>query len=339
MSDTDTDGREETGPGAGRAVQRPPQGWFERIWRLTTSAGVPLVLLWILAFSTHALLLAWPLTSATTERQCSEERPALHLVSARPLVQEMVFFEACNGVSGRDAERAQMPELADETAPQALLTDAAAQAETSGEAGAATALDADAVDADSVDADPGPAGDTAAEPAAPALKAALAPAPVQDAAAQADAPAAADRTKPSVAPGLFRGNALFIAVLAAGAMGGAVNSLRNHIYHVARGTHDPRWALWNILRPVSGGALAVLFFFMLRAGLVQSNGNDGLRPEGFIAMAALVGLFADHAWAKLRSVAESVFAPSGITPGSSTSSSSSASSGTATGSGGAGTAA
>lgn len=105
-----------------------------------------------------------------------------------------------------------------------------------------------------------------------------------------------------------RGVAIFIAVLAVGMIGGATNSLRAHVYHVAAGSHDIRWAPWNLARPFVGGALAVLFFFILRAGLVQANSSDSLLPEGFIAIGAMVGLFTDHAWRKLSQVAESLFA-------------------------------
>jgi hypothetical protein len=66
--------------------------------------------------------------------------------------------------------------------------------------------------------------------------------------------------------------------------------------------------LWNLARPFLGGALAVIFFFLIRAGFVQNGEVGALRPEGFIALAALVGLFTDQAWARMRMVAESVFA-------------------------------
>ncbi|MCP2679098.1 hypothetical protein NHF45_06105 [Maricaulaceae bacterium NA33B04] len=107
-------------------------------------------------------------------------------------------------------------------------------------------------------------------------------------------------------------NALFIAVLAAGLTGGAVYSLRSHTIHVAHRTHDPSWGLWTLTRPFLGAALAVFLFFLIRAGFVQNSGGSGagaLRPEGFIALGGLVGLFSDQAWARMRIVAESIFSP------------------------------
>ncbi len=106
-------------------------------------------------------------------------------------------------------------------------------------------------------------------------------------------------------------NALFVAVLAAGLTGGAVYSLRSHTIHVARHSHNPSWGLWNLTRPFLGAALAVFLFFLIRAGFVQNSGSGSgaLRPEGFIALGGLVGLFSDQAWARMRIIAESVFSP------------------------------
>jgi len=104
-----------------------------------------------------------------------------------------------------------------------------------------------------------------------------------------------------------QGNALFLAVLAAGIIGGSVYSLRAHTKHVAQGDYDPKWWQWNIARPFLSGALAVLFFFLVRAGFVQDGNTEALKPEGFIAIAALVGLFTDEAWAKIQSIAQAMF--------------------------------
>ncbi len=104
-------------------------------------------------------------------------------------------------------------------------------------------------------------------------------------------------------------NALFLAVLAAGIIGGSVYSLRVHTRHIGTGEYHPRWWQWNASRPFLSGALAILFFFLIRAGFVEDGKLTALKPEGFIAIAGLVGLFTDEAWAKIRHVSEAVFAP------------------------------
>lgn len=103
-------------------------------------------------------------------------------------------------------------------------------------------------------------------------------------------------------------NALFLAVLCAGMIGGAVHSLRAHTMHFARGTHRSEWTLWNLSRPFLGGAIAILLFFLIRAGFIEDGNAQALKPEGFIAIGGLVGLFTDQAWTRMRLVAESLFA-------------------------------
>lgn len=105
-----------------------------------------------------------------------------------------------------------------------------------------------------------------------------------------------------------QGNALFLAVLSAGMIGGAVYSLRAHTVHIAIGKYQASWWQWNVTRPFLSGALAILFFFLVRAGFVEGGQAGSLRPEGFIAIGGLVGLFTDQAWAKIRQVANAMFA-------------------------------
>jgi hypothetical protein len=103
-------------------------------------------------------------------------------------------------------------------------------------------------------------------------------------------------------------NALFLAVLSAGMIGGAVYSLRAHTVHIALGNYLASWWQWNVTRPFLSGALAILFFFLVRAGFVENGQASALRPEGFIAIGGLVGLFTDQAWAKIRQIANATFA-------------------------------
>mgnify|MGYP003640417195 CR=1 FL=1 len=105
-----------------------------------------------------------------------------------------------------------------------------------------------------------------------------------------------------------QGNALFLAVLSAGMIGGAVYSLRAHTVHIGIGNYQASWWQWNVTRPFLSGALAILFFFLVRAGFVENGAANSLRPEGFIAIGGLVGLFTDQAWAKIRQVANAMFA-------------------------------
>ena len=63
--------------------------------------------------------------------------------------------------------------------------------------------------------------------------------------------------------------------------------------------------------PLVGALLALLFYIVLRGGLVttQASSTD-LNIYGFAAIAALVGLFSEQATVKLRNIFEALFTKS-----------------------------
>jgi hypothetical protein len=69
------------------------------------------------------------------------------------------------------------------------------------------------------------------------------------------------------------------------------------------------WGWWYILRPSIGSGLALLVYFVLRAGLISGSGEAataGLSPYGVSALAGLSGLFSRQATEKLREVFENL---------------------------------
>jgi hypothetical protein len=68
------------------------------------------------------------------------------------------------------------------------------------------------------------------------------------------------------------------------------------------------WRWWYILRPFIGSALALGFFFVVRAGFfAPSAGTTDLNLVGFAAMAFLTGMFTRQATAKLAELFETLF--------------------------------
>jgi hypothetical protein len=282
------------------ALQRGAQP----LWQTVQQWTVAVILGAIIFLGCYTLLLTWPLTQPGSKLE---------------IAQRCEATTAFNGFTGQIYRLVTDPcqDRANQT------DDPKARPDPSAQAGAAAPAPA------SDQADAGAPGPDTAEDSAPAEAA-----DAQSTAPEADSPntavtAEADETGgvqgdaedtgappaetepennfPAFAEAR-EANALFVAVLAAGITGGAVFSLRSHTIHVARRTHDHSWGLWNLSRPFLGGALAVIFFFLIRAGFVQNGEVNALRPEGFIALAALVGLFTDQAWARMRIVAESLFA-------------------------------
>jgi hypothetical protein len=70
------------------------------------------------------------------------------------------------------------------------------------------------------------------------------------------------------------------------------------------------WTWWYILRPAVGVVLGVLFYFVVRGGLLTLSDEAELDRTGLyftMGLAALVGLFSKQATDKLQDVANSLF--------------------------------
>lgn len=71
----------------------------------------------------------------------------------------------------------------------------------------------------------------------------------------------------------------------------------------------PTWAWWYLLRLSIGLALALIFYFAIRGGLLSVTGEaEQINPYGIAAIAGLVGLFSKQATDKLRETFDTVFA-------------------------------
>jgi hypothetical protein len=100
----------------------------------------------------------------------------------------------------------------------------------------------------------------------------------------------------------------FVTVAVAGALGGMVHVLRSLVWYTGNRLLKWRWVPFYVMRPVLGAAMATLLYFLVRAGFFSpSSSTTEASPYGFAALAALSGLFSDHAAEKLRTVASELF--------------------------------
>jgi len=100
---------------------------------------------------------------------------------------------------------------------------------------------------------------------------------------------------------------LLLIVILGGALGSLVHALRSVYWYV--GNRDLRWS-WLVnylLLPFGGSALAVIFYVVVRGGFFSPQASiQQTSPFGFVALAALVGLFSEQAILKLKEVAETI---------------------------------
>lgn len=106
---------------------------------------------------------------------------------------------------------------------------------------------------------------------------------------------------------------LMLIVLISGASGAAIHTARAFAYFHGTGKFDPNWRAWYWLRIPIGMGLALIFYFVARAGLFSgafANNQDAAKtvnPFGFAALAGLTGMFAKQAAAKLEELFDNLF--------------------------------
>ena len=99
---------------------------------------------------------------------------------------------------------------------------------------------------------------------------------------------------------------LVFIMLFTGIIGACVFSLFAISHHLGVDRDfDKAWQAWYLLRPLVGGGLALIFYLVVRGGVLSNLTSVNL--VGLAAVTGLVGMFAEHAMHKLQDVADSLF--------------------------------
>jgi hypothetical protein len=103
---------------------------------------------------------------------------------------------------------------------------------------------------------------------------------------------------------------LLILVAGMGFLGSMVHVASSFTSFVGNGTFENRWILWYFVKPFTAAGLAVIIYFVIRAGFM-GYGSDAssVNLYGILALSALAGLFTDNATLKLKEVFDVVFKP------------------------------
>ena len=100
----------------------------------------------------------------------------------------------------------------------------------------------------------------------------------------------------------------FLIVVLAGAIGGSLHSLRSIAFYVGERQLRWSWILYYACLPVVASTMAIVFYLVLRGGLISSQASSrNLSPYGVAAVAGMVGLFSDQAAEMLRKVFSNLF--------------------------------
>jgi hypothetical protein len=98
---------------------------------------------------------------------------------------------------------------------------------------------------------------------------------------------------------------LLLAILS-GVLGSFMHAAQSFAMYVGNQQLTPSWAWWYLFRPPIGAVLGLLFYFVLRAGLLTAS-VEAVSPYGVVAFGALAGWFSKQATDKLAEVFENLF--------------------------------
>jgi hypothetical protein len=105
---------------------------------------------------------------------------------------------------------------------------------------------------------------------------------------------------------------LLLLVMIAAALGSYIHAATSFVSYVGNKSLVMSWAWWYILRPFIGMALALVFYFVIRGGLLSAGTDAGeISVFGITAVAGLVGMFSKQATDKLGEVFNTLFRTKG----------------------------
>ena len=93
---------------------------------------------------------------------------------------------------------------------------------------------------------------------------------------------------------------IILLVIIAGALGSFIHVISSFVEYVGSKKFRGSWTWWYFLRPFSGSVLALIFYLIIRGGLLSTQiaGTD-LSRFGVTGLAGLIGLFSKQAIDKL----------------------------------------
>ena len=100
---------------------------------------------------------------------------------------------------------------------------------------------------------------------------------------------------------------LLLLVAIAGFLGTMIHLASSFTNYVGAEKFKRSWLLWYIIKPFTGAGLALIIYFVFRAGLLNFNDTSNINLYGIITMAAFAGLFTDKATMKLAEIFAVVF--------------------------------
>ena len=98
-------------------------------------------------------------------------------------------------------------------------------------------------------------------------------------------------------------------VVITSALGSYIHTVTSFTLYAGNRSLYPNWLAWYVLRPAISAALALIFYFALRAGLFSgATADQTINPFGIAAISGMVGMFSKQATEKLSKIFDTIFA-------------------------------
>ena len=97
-------------------------------------------------------------------------------------------------------------------------------------------------------------------------------------------------------------------VVIASSLGSYIHTVTSFTLYAGTRCLRPDWLAWYLLRPAISAALALVFYFALRAGLFSgATADQTINPFGIAAISGMVGMFSKQATEKLGKIFDTIF--------------------------------
>ena len=97
-------------------------------------------------------------------------------------------------------------------------------------------------------------------------------------------------------------------VVITSALGSYIHTVTSFALYAGNRRLYASWLAWYLLRPAISAALALIFYFSLRAGLFSgATADQTINPFGIAAISGMVGMFSKQATEKLGKIFDTIF--------------------------------
>jgi len=123
-----------------------------------------------------------------------------------------------------------------------------------------------------------------------------------------------DEQLTTTGPYISLNSLIFLLVALAGFLGSMIHIATSFTNFVGAEQFKRSWIPWYFVKPFTATGVALILYFVLRAGLLNLGDSNQVNLYGLVTLSALAGLFTDKATIKLEEVFTVIFKPKDARP-------------------------